>query len=478
MPEKHAILIVDDQPEILNALNRLLKEEYTVHTTTSGHQALDMLNEHEFSLILADQRMPLLTGVEFFSEAIKIQPDAIRILITAYADVNASIDAINKGQIFQYVSKPWEPDELKLIIQQAIEKFELVRENKELNRRLKSANEQLRRENTLLQQNIEKDYDFSNIIGQSPKMLQVFKLLKKVIDTPTSVLLFGETGTGKELIARAIHYNSSRKKKLFVAQNCGALPDSLLESELFGHIRGAFTGAVADRKGLFEVADGGSVFLDEIADTSPALQLRLLRVLQEGEIKPVGSTKTIRVDVRVIAATNKDLDQLVAEGRFREDLYYRLNVFPITLPPLREREADIPELVDHFIKKYAAKIKKDIPGITEEALALFLSAPFPGNIRQLENEIERAVTLADDHHSISQDLISPRFHSQNKNNDPDIPIPGSSLKEAVDQLEIGMIRDALKMTGGNILQAAERLRLSRAGLHKKLSRYKIDPHAL
>jgi len=478
MPEKNAILIVDDQPEILNALERLLKEENVVHTTTSGHQALDMLREHEFALILADQRMPLLTGVEFFTEAIRIQPDAIRILITAYADINASIEAINKGQIFQYISKPWEPEELRLIVRRAIEKYALLKENRELNRRLKEANEHLSRENVLLRQHMEKQYDFSNIIGASPKMLQVFKLLKKVIDTPTSVLLFGETGTGKELIARAIHYNSNRKKKMFIAQNCGALPDSLLESELFGHARGAFTGAVSERKGLFEMADGGTIFLDEIADTSPALQLRLLRVLQEGEIKPVGSDKTTRVDVRVIAATNKNLEQQVAAGKFREDLYYRLNVFPITLPPLRERSEDIPVLVDHFINKYAAKIHKNINGIAEGAMELLLKAPFPGNIRELENEIERTVTLADDNQQITPDLVSARFHAPAVTDSSDPTATGDSIKEAVENLEIRMIRKALKKTKGNILQAAEDLQLSRAGLHKKLARYKIDPHAL
>ena len=472
MSSKHAILILDDQPEILNALNRLLKEDYSVHTTTSGHQALDMLKEHEFAVILADQRMPMLTGVEFLSEAIRLQPDTIRILITAYADINASIDAINKGQIFQYVSKPWEPEELKLIVRRAVEKYELIRENAELTRRLEAANQELQLENKLLKENAEKDYDFSNIIGESPKMLQVFKLLEKVIDTPTTVLLFGETGTGKELIAKAIHYNSGRRKKLFVAQNCGALPDTLLESELFGHVRGAFTGAVADRKGLFEAADGGTIFLDEIADTSPAFQLRLLRVLQEGEIKPVGSTKTARIDVRVIAATNKDLEKLVAEGLFREDLYYRLNIFPIILPPLRERGTDIPELTSHFIRKYSGKLKKQIPGISPEALDLLRNAHFPGNIRELENEIERAVTLAEDGRPIIPDLISPRFHSATEQpEDSDV-----SLKAAVERLEIKMIREALDQTGGNILQAAQNLKLSRAGLHKKLNRYKINPH--
>jgi len=475
--QKHSILIVDDQPEILNALKRLLKDDYSVFTATSGEEGLKILKKREIALILADQRMPNMTGVEFFTRSIQIQSYTVRILITAYADINASIEAINKGQIYHYISKPWEPDELLIIISRGIEKFELQLKNKILTLELQRANEQLQQEKIYLQQNLVKEYDFSNIIGHSPKMAQVFKLLSKVIDTPTTVILLGETGTGKELIAKAIHYNSKRKDKLFVAQNCGALPDSLLESELFGHIRGAFTGAVSDRKGIFELANEGTVFLDEIADTSPALQLRLLRVLQEGEIKPVGGTKTLNVNVRVIAATNKNLEEAVQKGEFRQDLYYRLKVFPITLPPLRERRDDIPDLVDHFIKKYSKKIDKNINSITTEAMQLIKSAPFTGNIRELENEIERAVTLADNNTSITPDLISTYFHNQPHQNIYENST-GESLQEKVENLEKKLIISALVTTDGNITLAAKKLKLSRPGLHKKINRYHINPKQL
>lgn len=474
---KNAILIVDDQPEILNALERLLKEEYQIFTATGGAKALKILAEHKIALILADQRMPTMTGVEFFSKSMQVQPDSVRILITAYADITASIDAINNGQIFHYISKPWEPDDLMIITRRAIEKYDLEQKNKRLTEELKKANQKLYKENILLQQNLEKEYDFSNIIGHSPKMIQVFKLLSKVIDTPTTVLLLGETGTGKEMIARAIHYNSQRKNKMFVAQNCGALPDSLLESELFGHVRGAFTGAVSDHKGIFEIADGGTVFLDEIADTSPALQIRLLRVLQECEIKPVGGTKTVSVDVRIIAATNKNIEDAVAEGLLREDLYYRLNVFPIVLPPLRERKEDIPDLVEHFVLKYMRKIGKTIKPITPQALDLFLKAPFSGNIRELENEIERAITLADDNTALTPDLVSTRFHKPPPSN-PEIPDDTASFKQAISQLEKKLIMSALRETNGNILRAAINLQISRPGLHKMIKRLGLDPKFL
>ena len=311
---KESILIVDDQKAILNSLDRLLKEECKVLLASSGAQALEILKKKKVAVILADQRMPRMTGVEFLSNSLSIQPDTIRILITAYADIQASIAAINKGKIFYYISKPWEPEELLLIVRRAVEQFRLVKQNRQLTRQLIKMNKKLKQENIVLKRHIEDKYDFHNIIGHSPRMLQVFKLVSKVIDTPTTVLLLGETGTGKELLARAIHFNSAQKHNMFVTQNCGALPDSLLESELFGHVRGAFTGAVASKKGIFELADKGTVFLDEIADTSPAMQMHLLRVLQEGEIKPVGAMKTIRVDVRVIAATNKNLEDEVQAG--------------------------------------------------------------------------------------------------------------------------------------------------------------------
>jgi len=469
---KENILVVDDQVEILNALERQLKDEYNVYTSSSGKEGLETLAKNTFSVVLADQRMPGMSGVEFLSQSLSIQPDIVRILITAYADIQASIDAINKGHIYYYISKPWEPEELRLIIQRAVERYDLQRQNRLLTEELRKANEQLKRENIYLKQNIQEDYDFKNIIGHSPKMLEVFKLAGKVIKTPTSVLLLGETGTGKELLARAIHFNGDRRNENFIPQNCGALPDTLLESELFGHVRGAFTGAIADRKGIFELADKGTVFLDEVADMSSALQLRLLRVLQEGEIKPVGGTRTMTVDVRIIAATNKNLEEEVSSGNFREDLYYRLNVFPIHLPPLRERREDIPDLVNHFINKYTNKIKKRVTGIDNDALQLLVNGSFPGNIRELENEIERFITLADENTSISSELLSPRFHTPAEvliN-----PVSDESLKAQVEELEKNMIVQALKATNGNILRAAEKLKLSRAGLHKKLNRYNIQ----
>jgi two-component system response regulator HupR/HoxA len=471
--KKEKILVVDDQVEILNALERQLKDDYKVYTSSTGEEALNLLERNVFSVVLADQRMPGMTGVDFLSKSISIQPDIIRILITAYADIQASIDAVNKGQIYYYISKPWEPDELRLIVQRASERYDLQRKNKQLTEELQKANEQLRRENIYLRQNIQEEYDFKSIIGHSPKMLDVFKLTSKVIKTPTTVLLLGETGTGKELLAKAIHFNSERNTHNFIAQNCGALPDSLLESELFGHVRGAFTGAISDRKGIFELADKGTVFLDEVADTSPALQLRLLRILQEEELKPVGGTQTITVDVRIIAATNKNLEEEVSSGRFREDLYYRLNVFPIHLPPLRERREDIPDLVHHFIRKYKNRIKKNVTGIESDALALLTKAAYPGNIRELENEVERFLTLADENSSITVELLSPRFHSIT--HDEENSSIGDSLKNQVEDLEKNLIKKALQETKGNILRAAEKLELSRAGLHKKLGRYKINP---
>jgi len=469
---KDKILVVDDQVEILNALERQLKDDYKVFTSSDGKKALELLENNVFSVVLADQRMPGMTGVEFLAKSIEIQPQIVRILITAYADIQASIDAVNRGQIYYYISKPWEPEELRLIVQRAVERHDLQRKNKQLTDELQKANEQLKRENIYLKQNIQEEYDFKSIIGHSPKMLDVFKLTSKVIKTPTSVLLLGETGTGKELLAKAIHFNGERNKENFIAQNCGALPDTLLESELFGHVRGAFTGAIADRKGIFELANKGTVFLDEVADMSSALQLRLLRILQEGEIKPVGGSSTLTVDVRIIAATNKNLEEEVSSGRFREDLYYRLNVFPIHLPPLRERREDIPDLIHHFIHKYSEKIKKTVTGIDPDALQLLINGAFPGNIRELENEVERFLTLADESSAISIELLSPRFHSTTS--DVTDFSADNSLKEKVETLEKKLIIETLKETKGNILRAAEKLKLSRAGLHKKLNRYKIE----
>lgn len=470
--KKEDILILDDQPEILNALERQFKDRYQVYVCNKGEDALEVLRKKIVAVIISDQRMPGMTGVEFFNQARKLQPDSIRILITAYADLNATINAVNEGKISHYIAKPWEPDELDIIVQQAVDKYRLIQENHAFADKLQKANEKLQEENVRLKQSIGEKFDFSHIIGHSPKMLSVFKLASKVVDTPTTVLILGETGTGKELLARAIHYNGKRKERIFVAQNCGAMPDSLLESELFGHEKGAFTGAIKTKLGLFELADGGTIFLDEIGDTSPAMQQRLLRVLQEGEIRRVGATKPIHVNIRIIAATNKNLEKAVKNKEFREDLYYRLNVFPIQLPPLRERKEDFQDLISHFIYQASEKIEKRISGISDEALALLQKAEFPGNVRELENEIERAVTLSEVNGKITPDLLSPRFHQNHEASYKTLSLD-MPLKGQIEALEKKLIHLALNETQGNILKAAEKLGLSRAGLHKKLNRYQI-----
>ena len=469
---KNAILLVDDQQEILHALERLFRKDYRVFTALSGKAALEILRRENVAVILSDQRMPEMDGVTFFSEALKIRPQAVRLMITGYADIEATIAAVNKANIYQYIAKPFEPDELKNIVHNAAERYRLARDNENLQERLRRANRQLITEKNALQQQVEKELDLGNLIGNSPKMLHIFKLVKKVMDTPTTVLLLGDTGTGKELLAKIIHFNSNRKEHMFVVQNCGAIPDTLLQSELFGHVKGAFTGALKDKKGLFELADKGTIFLDEIGDTSPALQLGLLRVLQEGEIKPLGSNEVKKVDVRVIAATNKNLTVEVTAGRFREDLYYRLSVFPIQLPSLRERREDIPELVGFFIQKYAGRIGKKIKGISAQTLQKLQQAEYPGNIRELENEIERMVTLADANAPIDDSLLSTRFLKENSTL-TDIFSEEKNLKKAIERLEQSMIQRALKRNRGNILRSAEMLGVSRVGLHKMLKRHQI-----
>ena len=470
---RRKILIVDDEPSVLNSLKRTLRKEHDVILSQDGFSAIQVLNEQEIAVIIADQRMPKMNGVTLLEKAMEIQPDTARILVTGYSDIQAVIDAINEGNVYYYIHKPWEPEDVRLIIRQAIDRYNLVQTNRSLVAEIEDTNRRLSDENLLLIQDAEKRYSFDQIIGESPIMNDVFILMRKVIPTDTTVLILGETGTGKELVARAIHTNGSRKTGMFVPQNCAALPDTLLESALFGHKKGAFTDAVSDKKGLFQMADGGTIFLDEITDTSKAFQQRLLRVLQEGEIHPLGSDKAVKVDVRVISASQKDLGEEVKQGRFRADLFYRLNVFPVTLPTLRERHSDIPILIEHFLRVYSQRLGKEINGISQEVLSSLMVYPFPGNVRELENIIERAVVLAKDGSTLTEDQIS--LHSDQPL-DFNLILPGEEdkkLKSMVEALEKKAILQALQRWKGNISKAAKSLGLSRPGLYQKIDRYEI-----
>src|SRR5262245_15428505 len=336
--------------------------------------------------------MPHMSGTEFLERSMDVRPDAMRIILTGYTDVDALVHAVNMSRIYRYVTKPWSSDELRLTLLRAIDAFHLTRENARLVEELRRANERLAVENAYLRDTVTMP---TEIVGVSAAMRKVLELVARVAHTSSTVLVSGETGTGKELVARAIHAASPRRDELFVAVNCASLNEGVLESELFGHRRGAFTGAVGDRKGLFEVADGGTLFLDEVSETTPALQAKLLRVLQEGEIRPVGDNRSYPVDVRVIVATNRRLEDEIKAGRVREDLYYRLSVFPIHIPPLRERREDIPVLTRHLVHRLALQLKKTVGEPTPEALDQLVRHPFPGNVRELANELERAILLAD-----------------------------------------------------------------------------------
>jgi two-component system response regulator HupR/HoxA len=469
----YAILVVDDEPAILESLELTLGGSYRVLTAHSGEEGLALLEREEVALIIADQVMPVMSGVEFLEKAIERNPRAVRMMLTGYADIGSLARAINEGRIYRFIAKPWEPDEVRLNVKRALEAYELASENTQLAAALASANERLRAENVFLRREVERRYAFDQIIGTSPEMERVFEVMEKVSETDATVLLTGETGTGKDLVARAIHYAGPRKKKRFLAQNCAALPDTLLESELFGHKRGAFTGAHADKKGLFEIADGGTIFLDEIGETQPGMQVRLLRVLQDGEIRPLGSSETRKVDVRIMAATNRDLRRDVEEGRFREDLFYRLRVVEIHLPALRERKADIPLLAHHFLDLSNQKMNRKIEGFTNAVVERFLRHAWSGNVRELQNEIERCVALAGDADAITLDMLSDELRGAPAVAGASEPLPVElGLNEAVDELKRRLIVRAIEETGSKT-RAAEQLGIPRQSLQKMMKRLGI-----
>ena len=465
------ILVVDDEPAILESIELTLGDDYRVLTALSARAALDVLEREEVSLVIADQVMPQMNGAELLERAVAIQPRAVRMMLTGYADVNAIVRAINAGKIYRYIQKPWEPDQLRLDVKTALEAYRLTAENAQLAGALAIANEKLRAENLYLRQQVQRAAAFDQLVGNSGAMQRVFDVMQKVAQTDATVLVTGETGTGKDLVARAIHYAGARKERRFVAQNCGALPDTLLESELFGHKRGAFTGAHADKKGLFEIADGGTIFLDEIGETEPGMQVRLLRVLQDGEIRPLGSSDVKRVDVRIIAATNRDLKKLVEQGRFREDLLYRLRVVEIRIPALRERREDVPALAHHFLDRANAKMRRALEGFSNAAMDRLCAHQWNGNVRELENEIQRAVALAGDEKLIGAEMLSEHVRGPAPAQAAKgVALPAeTNLNRALEALQAAMIQDALK-AAGNITRAAERLGIPRQSLQKMVKR--------
>ena len=473
------ILVIDDEVRAVETLARILEERFDVHTATGVAEAREILELEWIQVVLCDQRMPDMTGVEFCAEIRERWPEIIRIIISGYTDSEDLINAINEGGIYQFITKPWHPDEVIVKLNNAVELFELNRKNErlaiELKLRPKTLSEAIEHQRRALKTH----YSWEGIVRSPDSVMnEVCGVVKTVAPFDVSVLITGESGTGKELCARALHYNSLRQNEPFVAENCGALPDELLESELFGHKRGAFTGAVDDRVGLFESAEGGTVFLDEIGDISPAFQLKLLRVLQEREIRPLGSSRRRPIDVRVIAATNRDLEEEVRAGRFRQDLYYRLATFTIKLPPLRERLEDIPYLASYLLGEAMAELGKSVDGFTHEAIECLQSYHWPGNVRELQNEIKRMLVLAHGG-SLGADLISPhvlRAIPEELRNDMKLVTSQvrGTLKSRIEELESRIIKETLVRHRWNKTRAAEELGLSRVGLRSKLERYGLE----
>lgn len=468
-----AVLVIDDEPASVELLKVTLGRRHPVFCAGGGEEALQILNEHpEIGCAIIDQRMPGMSGTEFIAATMKPRPDLIRVILTGYTDIESLIEAVNKGQIFRYLSKPWRKDEIRGVVEQALEIWGLARDNDRLRVELQQANDRLRHENAELKKEVRQRHGFEEIIGTSPALQKTLDFVDRVARSETTALILGPTGAGKGEIARAIHYNGPRADKPFISENCGAISPELLTSELFGHKKGSFTGAATDRKGLFQEANGGTLFLDEIGDCPPELQVRLLRALDEGEIRRVGEDRPIKVNVRVIAATHHDLAADVKAGTFREDLFYRLSVLTVEVPALAERREDIPLLAEHFLAEFAKKRGRQVLGFTPETLALMQAYDFPGNVRELLNEVERGFSLADDGGYITPDLLSEKFGDAALTPTTEAAVDGSqNLKTLLQNYEAEVLRQALARNDGNQSQTAREMGLSRRGLIDKLIRH-------
>jgi len=458
----YKVLVVDDEKQDRDFLSRVLSEAgYEVNSASCAKDALLMLSQDLFHCVLTDLYMPDVDGLEVIRYIVKHKLDCIGIIYTGYGSVKTAVEAMRIGA-FDYITKPFKPEEILVVVEKAIDYLNLQKENIQLKEQLRTR------------------YRFDNIVGTSDSMMRVFNLIEKVADTEATVLILGESGTGKELVARAIHYNSSRSQHPFVPVNCGAIPEELLESELFGHEKGAFTGAFRMRLGRFELAQGGSIFLDEISEMSPNLQVKLLRVLQEREFERVGGVKSIKADVRIIAATNRDLDEEVEEGRFREDLYYRLNVIPINLPPLRERIEDIALLVKYFIEKYregSARIKE----FSKSTLDMLMRYKWPGNVRELENLVERISILCDNPvvelKDLPEKILSHTLGISSVIPQMQLPEDGIDLSSTVSEFEKSIIIQALNRSNWVKNRAAKLLNLNRTTLVEKIKKQKLQKPA-
>jgi DNA-binding NtrC family response regulator len=455
------ILVVDDEEIVIRSCLRILGEgDYDVEAVQSGWEALRKMDESHFDVVVLDIMMPKMDGLEVLQRVKESYPDVEVIMVTGLSQIETAVRAMKLGA-FDYLPKPFDPDELKLVVARALERRQLLQENLNLKNEISSK------------------YRFENIIGSSPQMQSVFRLVAQCAPTNSTVLLKGESGTGKELIARAIHHNSLRKDKPFVPVDCNSLSENLLESEMFGHVKGSFTGAVSNKKGMFEMANGGTLFLDEIGNISLSTQAKLLRVIQEREFKAVGDTRTQSANFRLITATNKDLKAMVAEGNFREDFYYRINIFPISIPPLRERRDDIPALAFHFLNVFSEGLGKKVTEFSEGAMNVLVNHDWPGNVRELENTVQRAVILATDKvirkaHLANIIDMSPRL-------DLNVPRSGDELKrikkmareKSVENIEKLFVLEALKRNSWNVTKSAEETGMQRANFQALMKKYQI-----